>query len=62
MPKSKKHIRKSIDSLRNLIFEHREKIKQALETRQNNEDIPHWKQEIKAFQDNIDKLVKKLKF
>ncbi len=61
VPKSKKNIRKSIESLQRLIIEHREKIRRALETRKNLEDIPHWQQEIKAFQETINRLIKKLK-
>jgi len=61
MPKSKKHIRKSIDSLRKVILEHHQKIKQALETRQNLESIPHWKHEIQVFQGEIKILIQKLK-
>jgi uncharacterized protein Yka (UPF0111/DUF47 family) len=60
MPKSKKHIRKSIDSLRNLIIEHQKKIKNALETGENLDAVLHWKHEIKVFEEKIDELVEKL--
>ncbi|OLS13771.1 MAG: hypothetical protein RBG13Loki_2610 [Promethearchaeota archaeon CR_4] len=60
MPKSKRHIRKSIDTFRRLISEHHQKIKQSLETRQNLEQIPHWKHKIQVFQVEIKKLIQKL--
>jgi hypothetical protein len=60
MARSKRAIRRSIDSLNQRRNEHYEKIKNAIETNTNIECIPKWKKEIENFGQQIDDLLNKL--
>ena len=56
IPKNK---RKAIASYQKQIDKHYDKIKLAEKTGRDTQYINHWKTEIKAFQGNIDKILKR---
>ena len=56
MARNNKHIRKVIDSLREGINRHLEKIR----NNQNSQNVNHWQSEIRAWQERIERLKKRL--
>lgn len=58
IPKNK---RKAINSYKENIKEHEEKIAEAQRTGKNKRTIPHWQHEINVFKENIEKIERKYK-